>query len=122
MLCFEASGAPPDNDNRTLPPVASLILLNTIALRMLAPGKCHFSKKLLEENAPQNIFSFNPVPLTRPIIPFRIDSQTAGILIISMGFFLERGGRYPTRMVGRNSLMSPLQLRVDASVKVFTVA
>lgn len=32
------------------------------------------------------------------------------------------GGIYPTRIVGRNSLMSPLQLRVDASVRVLTVA
>ena len=76
-----ARGAPPDNDNRTLPPVPSLIWLKT-KLRILAPGKCHLCKKLFVENAAQKIFSFNPVPCIRPIMPFRIDSHTAGILIL----------------------------------------
>lgn len=75
-----ARGAPPDNEYLTRPPVACFILLNTIKSRMLDPGSPQFNRKLLAENAPQNIFSFRPVPWMRPMIPFRMDSQTAGIL------------------------------------------
>ena len=99
--------------------MASLILLKTIAFRTLVPGRCHLCRKLFALKAPQNIFSFRPVPWTRPMIPFRMDSQMAGILFVSGE---DRRGVYPTRIVGRNSLMSPLQLRVEASVRVFTVA
>lgn len=90
-----------------------------MAFRMLVPGRCHLCRKLFALKAPQNIFSLRPVPWTRPMIPFRMDSQMAGILLLVAKI---AGGDNPTRIVGRNSLMSPLQLRVEASVRVFTVA
>lgn len=101
------NGAPPDRANRKRPPTCSLILLKT-TLSMTVVGRCRsISQDLVAKALWNKDCALGDAVLILPRIPFRIDSHTAGTPVIS---------------VGRNSLMSPLQFRTDASVSVRTDA
>src|ERR1700761_8237972 len=97
-------GPPPLKQIRSLPPVASRTFLNTTASKTPTPGRLFSSSQLLAARAPQKRFLvIAPPALTLVMIPFLTVSQTAGT---------------PTKTVGLNSLMSPLQFRTLASESV----
>lgn len=104
-----AIGPAPLRHNLNLPPVASLALLNTTASNtpaaVTAPGSPLSIKNSFALNAAQNMFlTIALLCSTFPTMPFRTVSQMAGT---------------PTRIVGLNSAMSPLQFFVDALEMVF---